>query len=141
MIDLAVSDSPDAMMKKLGVSWLERKLAESAKINAVYTQSDGYLKIESRATAFFRIEDYRLDGQIQSKVEGRTGPYTICSRWEGNKLVQTSEFKTRDGRKANLTLIRALADGGKTLELIQSLQIEGETQPIVVRRVWRRHES
>jgi hypothetical protein len=138
MIDLKASDSPEAMMKRLGVGWIQRKLASSIKIEATYSFSRDLLTIDTRGPAFSRTEQIRLDGQPDRRTEKLTGPYTIVSKWNPteNKLVSISTFETKDGRPGELTVIRMLADNGATLVLTQTLKVDGEQW--VVRRIWRR---
>jgi hypothetical protein len=138
VIDLKASDSPDAMLKRLGIGWIQRILATSTKIEATYCISPGLLTIDTRGPAFSRTEQIRLDGQPDRKTEKLTGPYTIISKWDPteNKLVSTSTFDTKDGRPGELTVVRLLADNGATLVLTQTLKVDGEQW--VVRRIWRR---
>jgi hypothetical protein len=138
VIDLKASDSPEAMMKRLGVGWIQRKLASSTKIEATYCFSPGLLTIDTRGPAFSRIEQIHLDGQPDRRTEKLTGPYTIVSKWNPteNRLVSISTFETKDGRPGELTVVRMLADSGATLVLTQTLKVDGDQW--VVRRVWRR---
>ncbi|HEY0792291.1 MAG TPA: hypothetical protein VGD78_14605, partial [Chthoniobacterales bacterium] len=67
-LDLKASDSPDPMTKRLGVSGLQRGLMDSAKLVSTYTQTPEELTIVSRATGFSRTEQFRLDGQPESRT-------------------------------------------------------------------------
>ena len=42
-LDLKASDSPEPMMKRMGVPFVERKLAASTKLEATYQQSGDVL--------------------------------------------------------------------------------------------------
>jgi hypothetical protein len=140
VLDLKASDSPEPMLKRMGVSALERKLAGSTKLESTYQQSGNLLKITTRAPGFSRTEHLRLDGHPETKTEKRTGPYTIRTSWShhGKELVSISTFRTKDGKNAELIVTRKLADGGNTLVLSQKLKIEGESAEPVLRRIWRR---
>jgi hypothetical protein len=140
VLDLKASDSPDAMLKRMGASAVERKFAASTKLESTYSQSRNLLTITTRAPLFSRTEHLRLDGKPETKTEKRTGPYTIRNAWShhGKELISTSTFRMKDGKNAELTVTRKLADGGNTLVLTQKLKIEGESPQPVVRRIWRR---
>jgi hypothetical protein len=140
VLDLKASDSPDPMTRRLGVSGLQRGLMNSAKLVSTYTQTQDELTIVSRAPGFSRTEQFRLDGQPESKTEAQTGPYTIRTSWseDGMQLVSTSTFKTKDGKNATLRVTRRLTNGGQTLVLTQTLQVEGESPPVVIHRLWRK---
>jgi hypothetical protein len=143
VLDLKASDSPEPMMKRMGVSVLERKLAASTKLEATYSQSGDLLTIITRGPAFSRTEHLRLDGHPETKTEKRTGPYTIRTSWayHGKELISASTFRTKNGRNAELIVARKLIDGGKTLVLSQTLKEEGEPPEPVLHRIWRRKAS
>src|ERR1700741_559747 len=48
--------SPEPMLKRMGVSALERKLAVSTKFESTYSQSGNLLTITTRGPAFSRTE-------------------------------------------------------------------------------------
>jgi hypothetical protein len=48
VLDLKASDSPEPMMKRMGVSVLERKLAASTKLEAAYSQSGDLLGLDRK---------------------------------------------------------------------------------------------
>jgi hypothetical protein len=143
VLDLKASDSPEPMMKRMGVSVFERKLAASTKLEATYSQSGDLLTITTRGPAFSRTEHLRLDGHPETKTEKRTGPYTIRTSWahHGKELISTSTFRTKNGRNAELIVARKLIDGGKTLVLSQTLKEQGEPPEPVLHRIWRRKAS
>jgi hypothetical protein len=140
VLDLKASDSPEAMLKRMGASALEQKFAASTKLESTYRQSENLLTITTRGPLFSRTEHLLLDGRPETKAEKRTGPYTIRNAWShhGKELISTSTFRTRDGKNAELTVTRKLADAGNSLVLTQRLKIEGEPPQPVVRRIWRR---
>jgi hypothetical protein len=140
VLDRHASSSSDPMLKRLGVSWIERKLADAIELESTYTQTPSLLTIHTRGPAFGRTEVIRIDGQPETKEEKLTGPYTIRTEWidRETKLVSTISFHTKDGRDAELSVVRELADGGKTLLLTQTLKVSGESGPWLARRVWRK---
>ena len=140
VLDLKASDSPDAMLKRMGASALEQIFAASTKLESTYRQSMNLLTITTRGPFFSRTEQLRLDGAPETKTEKRTGPYTIRNVWShhGKELISISAFRTRDGKNAEYTVTRELADSGNTLVLTQWLKVEGEPPQPVVRRIWRR---
>ncbi|HEX4201258.1 MAG TPA: hypothetical protein VHY59_07045 [Chthoniobacterales bacterium] len=140
VLDLRASNSSDPMLKRLGVSWIERKLADSIELESIYTQTTTLLTIHTRGPAFGRTELIRIDGEPETKEERLTGPYTIRTEWIDRemKLLSTISFHTKDRRDAQLTVLRELADGGKTLLLTQTLKVSDELVPWIVLRVWRK---
>jgi hypothetical protein len=100
VLDLNASDSPGPMLKRTGVSALERKLAGSAKLESTYTQSGNLLTITTRGPAFSRTEHLRLDGHPETKTEKQAGTYTIRTSWShhGKELISTSTFRTKNGK-------------------------------------------
>jgi hypothetical protein len=140
VLDLKASDSPDPILKRMGASALELMFAGSTKLESTYRQSRNLLTITTRGPFFSRTEQLRLDGAPETKTEKKTGPYTIRNVWSnhGKELISTSAFRTRDDKNAELTVTRALTDGGNTLVLTQRLKVEGEPPKPIVRRIWRR---
>ena len=140
VLDLRASDSSDSMLKRLGVSWIERKLADSIDLESIYTQTPSVLTIHTRGPAFGRTELICIDGQPEAKEERLTGPYTIRTEWIDRemKLLSTILFRTKDRHDAQLTVVRELVDGGKTLLLTQTLKVSDESEPWILRRVWRK---
>lgn len=139
-LDLRASDSPDSMMKRMGVPWIERKLAASTKLEATYHQTRDVLTVTSRAPGFSRVETFHFDGRTETKNEKRTGAYTIRTAWSNDhqQLISTSHFKTRHEKNAKLVVTRQLSNGGKILVLTETLKIEGEPDGPPIRRVWHR---
>lgn len=140
VLDLKASDSLEPMLKRMGVSALERKLAGSTKLESTYHQSANHLTIKTRGPGFSRTEHLRLDGRPEEKTEKRTGPYTIRTSWShhGKELISISTFRTKDSKNAELIVTYKLAEGGNTLVISQTLKIEGEPPGPVLRRIWRR---
>ncbi len=139
-IDLKASTSPDSLLKRLQIPLVQRHLAASIKIEAVYTQSPELLVIATRAPGFSRTENLRFNGPVESRSEQITGPYTMQTRWsaDGTQLITSYHFRTKDGKNASLVVNRGLTDGGATLVLDATMRVEGESQKWVVRRIWRK---
>lgn len=140
VLDLKASDSPEPMLKHMGVSALQRDLASTSTLQSTYNQSGNLLTITTRGLEFSRTEYLYLDGRTETKTEKSTGSYTIRTSWskQGDRLMSTSVFRTKAGKNAELTVTRELADGGNTLVLSQTLKVEGEAPEPTIRRVWRR---
>jgi len=85
----------------------------------------------------------RIDNQPETKEDSRTGRYTMRTFWAGNGAQLNSDvaFRTKDSRDAQFRIVRELADSGKTLVLIGTLKIAGESKVWTLRRVWRRRAS
>jgi hypothetical protein len=116
VLDLKASDSPEPMMKRMGASVLERKLATSTKLESIYSQSGNLLTITTRGPGFSRTEHLRLDGHPETKTEKRTGPYTIRTLWahHGKELISTSTFRTDlTGRQTGLHEAVSCGPGGQ----------------------------
>jgi hypothetical protein len=118
-LDLKASDSPEQMMKEMGVPMIHRKFASSTKLEATYHQSANILTVTSRAPGFSRVETFYLDGRTETKTEKHTGPYTIRTAWskDGKQLISTSDFRTKHGKPGELIVARKLTNGGNTLVL------------------------
>jgi hypothetical protein len=140
VVDLKASDSPEPILKRLGASWFQRKLAPSLKVEATYRQAKERLTIVTRAPAFSRTEELWLDGRPVTNTESLTGPYTERTFWsaDGTRLISISAFRTKDGKDARLRVARQLADHGGALLLSETLDVVGEPPQPVIRRLWRR---
>jgi hypothetical protein len=142
-IDLKASTSPDALLKRLHIPFIQRRLAGSIQIEAVYKQTAKMLVIVARGPGFSRTEQLSFNGPPESRTEELTGPYTLQSRWspDGAQLVTTYNFRTKDGKNASLVSKRKLSEAGASLVLTNTMHVEGESQNWVVRRVWRKRGS
>ncbi len=69
ILDLKASDSPESMLKRMGISFLERKLAATIELDAKYSQSSTELSIDTHGLAFSRRENLHLDGTEQTNAE------------------------------------------------------------------------
>jgi hypothetical protein len=118
-IDLKASTSPDSLLKRLQIPFVQRRFAASMKIEAVYKQSPDQLVIRARGSGFSRTEQIQINGPPEARTEKITGPYTIQTRWSaaGTQLITTYNFRTKDGKNAILIINRSLTDAGATLVL------------------------
>jgi hypothetical protein len=143
VLDLPASSSPDPILKRLGVSWIERTFGASLQLESTYIQTPSLLTVHLRGPGFRRTDQMRIDNQPETKEDTRAGRYTIRTWWSnhGTQLISAVSFRTKDSRDAQLTIVRELADGGKKLILIGTLKITGESETWKLRRVWRKRES
>ena len=143
VLDLRGSSSPEAVLKRLGASWIERQLGSIVQMQATYKQTPDLLTVTLSAPAFRRTDVMRINNRPETKEDSRTGRYTIRTFWAGNgtQLNSAIDFRTKDSREAQLIIVRQLADGGKTLTLNGTLKVAGEPQTYTLRRVWRRRSS
>jgi hypothetical protein len=143
VLDLRASSSPDPVLKRLGASWIERQLGGVVQLQATYKQTPDLLTVTLQGPGFKRTDVMRINNQPEPKEDSRTGRYTIRTFWFGNgtQLNSVIAFRTKDSRDAQLTIVRQLADGGKTLTLNGTLKIAGESQTHTLLRVWRKRTS
>ena len=142
-LDLRASSSPDAVLKRLGASWVERQFGGSLKLQATYIQTPHLLTVHLRGVGFRRSDKLPIDNKPESQQYSLLGRYTIRTFWAANgaQLVSDVSLHTKDGRAAQVTIVRELSDGGKTLILSGTLKVVGESQTWTLRRVWRKRAS
>ena len=73
VLDLKASDSPEPMLKRMGVSALERKLAASTRLESTYSQSGNLLTITTRGPAF-RAQTLSFGWSPRDKDREANGP-------------------------------------------------------------------
>lgn len=142
-LDLRASSSPHAMLKRLGASWVELRFGGSIQMEATYTQTPKLLTIDSRGFGFQKTDVIRIDNKPEIQENSLLGQYTIRSFWSenGKQLISVLSFQTKDSRDAQMTIVRELADRGKTLTWSSTLSIAGESGSSTLRRVWRKRDS
>jgi len=142
-LDLRASSSPDAVLKRLGASWVERQFGGSLKLQATYSQTPHLLTVHLRGLGFRRTDKLPINNKLQSQEDSLPGRYTIHTFWSGNgaQLVAAVSLHTKDGRDAQVTIVRELSDGGKTLILRGTLKVVNEPETWTLRRVWRKRTS
>jgi len=143
VLDLRASSSPHAILKRLGASWVERQFGGSIQMEATYTQTPQLLTVDHRGFGFQKTDVIRIDNKPEIQQDSLLGRYTIRTFWSENgmQLISVISFHTKDSRDAQLTIVRELADGGKTLIWSSTLKIAGESGSQTLRRVWRKRES
>ena len=143
VLDLRSSSSPDPILKRLGASWIERQLGGSLPLESTYIQTPDLLTVHLRGPGFRRTDLMRINNQPETKEDPYLGRYTIRT-WRsghGTQLVSAVSLRTKDLHDAQLTIVSELADRGKTLILIGTLKITGESGTWTLRRVWRKRTS
>ena len=143
VLDLRASSSPHAMLQRLGASWVERRFGSSLQMEANYTQTPQSLTVDRQGLGFQKTEVIRTDDKPEIQEDSLLGRYTIRTRWSesGAQLISDISFRTKDSRDAQMTVVRELADGGKTLVWSSTLKIAGESGSWALRRVWRKRGS
>ena len=143
VLDLRASSSPHAILKRLGASWVERQFGGSIQMEATYTQTPQLLTVDHRGFGFQKTDVIRIDNKPETQQDSLLGRYTIRTFWSENgmQLISVISFHTKDSRDTQLTIVRELADGGKTLIWSSTLKTDGESGIQTLRRVWRKRES
>ena len=143
VLDLRASSSPHAMLQRLGASWVERQFGGSLQMEANYTQTPQSLTVDRQGLGFQKTDVIRTDNVPETEEDSLLGRYTIRTHWSesGTQLISDISFRTKDSRDAQMTVVRELADGGKTLVWRSTLKIAGESRNWELRRVWRKPGS
>lgn len=143
VLDLRASKSPHAILKRLGASWVERQFGGSIPMEATYTQTPQVLTVDRRGFGFQKTDVIRIDNNPEIQQDALLGRYTIRTFWSenGTQLISIISFHTKDSRDGQLTVVREMADGGKTLIWSSTLNVAGESGSWTLRRVWRKRES
>jgi hypothetical protein len=143
VLDLRASSSPDPMLKRLGASWVARQFGGSLQLTATYIQTPDSLTAHLRGVGFQSTYVVRIDNKPQMQQDPLLGRYTIRTFWSGNgtQLISAVSLRTKDSRDAQVTIVRELADGGKTLNIAGTLKITGESGTWTLRRIWRKRTS
>ncbi|MFY9986731.1 MAG: hypothetical protein WAM44_12670 [Chthoniobacterales bacterium] len=143
VLDLRASSSPEAVLKRLGASWVERQFGGSLQLEATYIQTPHSLTVHLRGFGFRRSDVVRIDNKPEVQQDSLLGRYTIRTFWSENRrqLISAVSLRTKDSRDAQVTIFRELADRGKTLILNGTMKVAGESGTWTLRRVWRKRES
>ena len=142
-LDLRVSKPLDAIFKRLGALWIERRFVDSVPLKATYTQTPRLLTIKLRGPGFRRTDIMRIDNKSERKEDSLFGRYTMRTFWsrDETQLVSAISLRTKDSRDGQTTIVRKLTDGCKTLILNGTLTITGESNSWTLLRVWRKQIS
>jgi hypothetical protein len=140
VLDLHASSSPDAILKRLGASWVERQFGGSLQLEATYTQTPQLLTVHLRGFGFRRTDVMRINNKPETQQDSLLGRYTIRTFWsnDGKQLVSAVSLRTGDSRDAEVTIVRELADQGRMLLLSGTMKIPSESGSWTLRRVWRK---
>jgi len=143
VLDLRASSSPHAMLTRLGASWVERRFGDSLEMSAIYTQTPQSLTVDYQGLGFQKTDVIRPDNEPEIQEDSLLGRYAIRTYWseDGTQLISDISFRTKDSRDAQMTVVREVADGGKTLIWSSRMKIAGESRTWTIRRVWRKRES
>jgi hypothetical protein len=143
VLDLRASSSPHAMLQRLGASWVERRFGGSMPMQATYTETPQLITVDRQGFGFQKTDLIRTDNKPQIEEDSLLGRYTIRTHWSesGTQLISDISFRTKDSRDGQMTVVRELADEGKTLIWSSTLKIAGESGSWYLRRVWRKSES
>jgi hypothetical protein len=143
VLELRASSPLDAIFKRLGASWIERRFVDSVPLQATYTQTPRLLTIKLRGSGFLRTDIMRIDNKPERKEDSLFGRYTMRTFWsrDETQLVSAISLRTKDSRDGQMTIVRELTDGGKTLILSGTLTITGESNSWTLWRVWRKQIS
>ena len=141
-LDLKASTSLEALMTRMGASFLERKYAAWTTLAAALHQTEKVLTIDARGPGFALDETLYLDGRSYPgnlKVLGATSvnTTTVWSK-DYKQLVETHQIKTKEGKEGQLIIKRYLTDEGKSLVAIYSLQLNAEPGEISARQIWHK---
>ena len=112
-------------------------------MEATYTRTPQLLTVHHRGFGFRKTDVIRIDNKPETQQDSLLGRYTIRTFWSenGTQLISVVSLRTKDSRDAQLTIVRELADGGKTLTWSGTLKIAGESGSWALRRVWRKRGS
>ena len=93
---------------------------------ATYTQTPRLLTIKLRGPGFRRTDIMRIDNKSERKEDSLFGRYTMRIFWSRNEtqLVSAISLRTKDSRDGQMTIVRELTDGGKTLIFDDNRRIE-----------------
>jgi len=130
------------LMKKVGASLVEQKFSSWADLKAALHQTEQVLTIDARGPGFALDETLYLDGRSYPgnlQVLGATSVNTTAIWSKDHKqLVETHQIKTKEGKEGQLIIERYLADDGKSLVAIYSLQLKAEPGEISARQIWNK---
>jgi hypothetical protein len=141
-LDLKASTSLEPLMTQIGAGFLERKYADSVKLNATFHQTDHVLTLATRGPGFALDETLYLDGHTEPGNLNLLGATSLQSKtaWSNDhhQLVATHQIKTKQGKEGQLIINRYLIDEGKTLVVAFTLKLNSEPNQTSARQFWRK---
>jgi hypothetical protein len=142
VLDLNASTSFDALMTQIGAGFIDRKYAAHTRLKATLNQTADVLTIAARGPAFSFNQTLYLDGRNDPSYLQILGATSVNAKTVWSKdykqLVETHHIRTKQGKDGELTIKRNLADQGKTVEVLYTLQLQEEAAPTSARQVWRK---
>ena len=132
--------SMEAMLAAQGVSWINRKLADTLAMTQVITQTDKTLTIQVSTALGTQTQILTMDGSSEIRdTDRKIGKVASRSFWDktGSSLVTVSNYTMPDGQKAEWTIRRYLKDEGRSL-IVDHLLIIEDGRKLIATRVLRR---
>ena len=131
------------MLRTFGSFLSRTPIWSSLQMEANYTQTPQSLTVDRQGLGFQKTDVIRTDNIPETEEDSLLGRYTIRTHWSesGTQLISDISFRTKDSRDTQMTVVRELADGGKTLVWRSTLKIAGESRNWELRRVWRKSGS
>ena len=141
-LDHQASSSLEPLMQKIGVNFLERKLAVVAPLKATFHQTEDVLTVATRAPGYALDEILYPDGRSHPSNIELLGGTTLNSRavWSEDyqQLIATYEIKTKQGKEGQLIIKRYLINGMKSEEVVLTLKLNGQPDEISARQIWNK---
>jgi hypothetical protein len=141
-LDLKGSTSFEPLMKQIGANFIERKYAASVTLKATLHQTELAMTIAARGPGFAFDEILYLDGRTAPSnldVLGATSLKTTTA-WskDHQKLIETHQIKTNQGKEGQLIIERYLIDDGETLVAAYTLKLNEEANQTSARQIWHK---
>lgn len=139
VLDVAASDSMDAIMEAQGRSRMERMMAKNMVVTQNITQTEKQVTVEVESAASNQTEVLLLDGSETTMDTPRAGKVTTYTNWgaDGVTLVTHAKMKLKNGESAEMIARRKIIDGGKTLSMKVELHLQNG-QVLTANRILRK---
>ena len=133
------ANSMDALLRAQGLSWAERKAAQTMPMLQTISQKNDVLTIRIQSLIRNHSETVFLDGSSQIRDVERLGKVETHSSWskDGTSAVTIVNFNMPDGRKAKWTSRRYLSEDQMKMIVDHLLSIS-DGQKITGKRVFIR---
>jgi hypothetical protein len=129
-------------MNKIGASFVERKLAAVAPLQATFHQSEDVVTVATRAPGFSLNEILYLDGRSHPTNIVLLGGTTLNASavWSNDhqQLISTYQIKTKQGEDGELIIKRYLINGMKSEGVVFTLKLNGQPGEISARQIWNK---
>jgi hypothetical protein len=141
-LDLQASSSLDPLMKQIGAGLLDRKYAAWTKLKATLLQTEDILTVATRGPGFALDQTLYLDGRSDPSNLQLLGATSVNTKTAWSKdykqLVETHQIKTKQGQEGKLIIKRYLINGGKSLVVAFTLQLNAASDETSARQIWRK---